>query len=76
MAALNADIPAMLESAEEEESKMDTNMWEDLPEAQEKEVRYEGESRTIVAASLNRLIEALTSLENYGIFASFSSSGG
>ena len=64
---VNSDIP-MLDDAEEEAP--DTNMWDDPPESQTTGIRYD-ETKNIVAASLNRLIEALTSVENYGTSPSF-----
>jgi hypothetical protein len=67
MAAFNSDLPAML--VEEEEERVDTNMWDDPVECQTTGIRYD-EKKAIVAASLNRLIECLTSVENYGTSAS------
>lgn len=61
MASFNSDLPAMLV----EEERADTNMWDDPPESQTTDIRFD-ERKVIVAGSLNRLIESLTSVENYG----------
>ncbi|ELR16435.1 nucleotide exchange factor RasGEF, putative, partial [Acanthamoeba castellanii str. Neff] len=60
MASFNSDLPAMLV----EEERADTNMWDDPPESQTTDIRFD-ERKVIVAGSLNRLIESLTSVENY-----------
>lgn len=56
---MHSTLPPMLYDVE-----VDKNVWED---ANSSAIRYdEADPKTIIGASLNRLIEVLTSVDDYG----------